>query len=104
MTREEVLRSIKDAEIAATETLLNAKKEATSIISQARQNASEIVTTGRTDSESDAQGLLSEARANAGSEADIVSNDGQIAQKSIHDSGKMNRVKAEKIVIDAFRN
>ena len=83
---------------------MNAKKEATSIISQARQHSSESVTTGRTDAESDAQGLLSEARANAGSEADIVSNDGQIAQKSIHDSGKMNRVKAEKIVIDAFRN
>ena len=48
--------------------------------------------------------LISKARESAGSEADIVSNDGQIAQKSIHDSGKMNRVKAEKIVIDSFRN
>ena len=32
MTREEVLRAIKDAEIAATETLSNAKKEASQIV------------------------------------------------------------------------
>jgi ATP synthase H subunit len=104
MTREDVLRSIKNAEIAATETLSNAKKEAASIISQARQNASEILTSGRSDSESNAQGLISKARESAGSEAEVVSNDGKVAQKSIHDSGIKNRQKAEKIVIDAFRN
>lgn len=104
MAREEVLRSIKDAEIAATETLSDAKKEATSIISQARQKASEILTSGRSESESNAQGLISKARESAGSEAEVVSNDGKVAQKSIHDSGIKNRQKAEKIVIDAFRN
>ena len=104
MAREDVLRAIKDAEIAATETLSNAKREASSIISQARQNASEIALSGRANSESDAQGMIAKARESAGSEADVVSSEGLKAQKNIHNSGIKNRQKAEKIVIDAFRN
>ena len=93
MAREDVLRAIKDAEIAATETLSTAKKEAAQIISQARQNASEILTSGKSSSESEAQNLISDARASAGSEANIVSKDGEVAQKNVHDSGKKNRKK-----------
>ena len=103
MTKEEVLRAIKDAEIAATETLSNAKKEASQIVSQARQNASEILSAGKSTSESEGQSLISEARASAGSEAEVVSNDGHAAQKNVHDSGKKNRDKAAKLVIDSFR-
>jgi vacuolar-type H+-ATPase subunit H len=103
MAREDVLRAIKDAEIAATATLLDAKKEAAQIVSQARQNASEILTSGKSTSESEAQNLISEARASAGTEAEVVSTDGHAAQKSVHDSGKKNRDKAAKLVIDSFR-
>ncbi len=103
MAREEVLRAIKDAEIAAAETLSNAKKEAAQLISQARQNASEILTSGKSTSESEAQNLISEARASAGTKAEVVSKDGQTAQKNVHDSGKKNREKAAKLVIDSFR-
>ena len=103
MAREDVLRAIKDAEIAATETLSNAKKEAAQIVSQARQNASVILTSGRTTSESEAQNLISDARASAGTEAEVVSNDGQVAQKNVHDSGKKNRDKAAELVIKSFR-
>jgi len=103
MAREDVLRAIKDAEIAATATLSDAKKEASQIVSQARQNASEILTSGKSTSESEAQNLISEARASAGTEAEVVSNDGQTAQKNVHDSGKKNRDKAVKLVIDSFR-
>ena len=39
----------------------------------------------------------------AGTEAEVVSNDGQAAQKNVHDSGKKNRDKAAKLVIDSFR-
>ncbi len=104
MAREDILRAIKNAEIAATETLSDAKKEASSIISQSRQKASEIMASGRSNSESDAQDLISTARESAGSEADVVSSDGHVAEKSIHDSGNKNRKKAVKVVLDAFRN
>jgi len=55
MAREDVLRAIKNAEIAATENLSYAKKEASSIISQSRQNASEILVSGRSNSDSESQ-------------------------------------------------
>ena len=66
MAREDVLRAIKDAEIAATATLSDAKKEASQIVSQARQNASEILISGKSTSEFEAQNLISEAKASAG--------------------------------------
>ena len=104
MARKKVLRAIKDAEKAASETLSNAKKEAASIISQARQNASEILNSERSNSDSTNQNMLSKARESANSEATLVSDDGRLAEKNVHDSGKKNRAKAEKLVIDAFKN
>jgi vacuolar-type H+-ATPase subunit H len=104
MTRKDVLRTIRDAENAATETISNAKKEASSIISKARLNASEIVISGRSNSEAEALNLITSARADAGDEASIVSSAGDSATKNIHGSGKKNRSKATKIVIDAFKN
>ncbi len=103
MARKDVLKAIKDAEIAAQVTLSDAKKEAASILTNARLNASEIINIGRNDSESDAQNLISEARATADSKANLVSSDGKIAQKSIHESGNINRIEATKLVLDAFR-
>ena len=103
MVREKVLRAIKDAEKAASETLSNAKKEAASIVSQARQNASEILNTERSNSESSNQNLINKARESANSEAKLVSDDGNKAQQHLHESGKKNRAKAEKIVIKAFK-
>jgi len=103
MAREEVLRAIRDAEIEATATLSDAKKEASQIVSQARQKASEIISQGKSTSESDAQNLISEVRLSAGSEAELVSKEGHTAEKNIHDSGKKNRDKAVKLVIDSFR-
>tara|TARA_B100001094_G_scaffold331267_1_gene399003 strand:+ start:816 stop:1238 length:423 start_codon:yes stop_codon:yes gene_type:complete len=103
MVREKVLRAIKDAEKAASETLSDAKKEAASILSQARQGASEILNSERSNAESTNQKLVSNARESANSEAKLVSDGGNVAQQSVHDSGKKNRTKAEKIVIDAFK-
>ena len=59
MARDNVLRAIKNAEIEATETLSEAKREAIAITSKARQKASEIVVEGKSISESDAQNLIS---------------------------------------------
>ena len=103
MVREKVLRAIKDAEKAASKTLSNARKEAASIVSQARQNASEILNTERSNSDSSNQNLINKARESANSKAKLVSDDGHIAQQHLHESGKKNRAKAEKIVIDAFK-
>jgi vacuolar-type H+-ATPase subunit H len=103
MSRESVLRAIKNAEKTASETILNAKKEAASIISQARINASEIIDSELSKSESDNQNLINEARDNANSEAKLVTDDGDTAQQILHDSGKKNRARAKKIVIDAFK-
>ncbi|MGY8692377.1 MAG: hypothetical protein ACKVHF_05355 [Candidatus Poseidoniales archaeon] len=102
MSRADVLRAIKDAEIAASESIKMANKEASSIISNARQNANEIINSGRANSELDSQGLISKARSEAGSKAEIVSTDGKLEQENIHKSGDKNRIKAVKIVIDAF--
>ena len=103
MSRADVLRAIKDAEMEATEMLSEAKKEATMIISKARQKASEIVVEGKSISESDAQNLISETRKSAGSEAEMVSKEGQDAGEKVHNSGKKNRDKAVKLVVDYFR-
>jgi len=103
MVREKVLRAIKDAEKAASETISEAKKEAASIISQARLNASEIMNSELSKSELSNQNLINEARDSASSEAKLVSDDGDKVQKKLHDSGKKNRFKAEKIIIDAFK-
>ena len=103
MARDNVLRAIRDAEIEATETLSEAKKEASMIISQARQKASEIIIEGKSISESDAQDLISETRQSAGSEAEMVAKDGHTAGQKLHNSGKKNRDKAVKLVVDYFR-
>lgn len=103
MARDNVLRAIKNAEIEATETLSEAKREAIAITSKARQKASEIVVEGKSISESEAQNLISETRKSAGSEAEIVSKDGHDAGEKVHNSGKKNRDKAVKLVVDYFR-
>ena len=103
MVRDNVLRAIRDAEIKATETLSEAKKEASMIISQARQKSSEIIIQEKSVSESNAQSLISETRDSAGSEAEKVSKDGHVAGEKVHNSGKKNRDKAVKLVIDYFR-
>ena len=48
--------------------------------------------------------MISKARESANSKAKLVSDDGSLAQKNVHDSGKKNREKAKKLVIDAFKN
>ena len=103
MARDNVLRAIRNAEIEATETLSEAKKEATMITSKARQKASEIVVEGKSISESDAQNLISDTRKSAGSEAEMVSKGGHEAGEKVHASGKKNRDKAVKLVVDYFR-
>ena len=103
MARDNVLRAIKNAEIEATETLSEAKKEAIAITSKARQKASEIVVEGKSISESEAQNLISETRQSAGSEAEMVAKDGHTAGQKLHNSGKKNRDKAVKLVVDYFR-
>jgi vacuolar-type H+-ATPase subunit H len=47
--------------------------------------------------------LISETRDSAGSEAEKVSKDGHAAGEKVHNSGKKNRDKAVKLVIDYFR-
>ena len=72
MSREEVLKSIKNAEKKATEALEEAEKRAGEIISRARLSATEIIQDGKMESDSDAEKIVSKAKDKAGSEAIMI--------------------------------
>ena len=58
MSKNDVLKAIREAESEATKILETANKEAASIVSTARSDASEIVAKGRTKAEAEAQACL----------------------------------------------
>ncbi len=104
MSREDVLRAIRDAEIAAKVTLDEAKTEASEIVTKARLAATEIIQHGRSDSEASSQGKIAEARSVAEQQAGKVSKEGDSSIKSIHDGGEGSRERAVSVVLDSFRS
>ncbi|MBI88123.1 MAG: hypothetical protein CMB67_03745 [Euryarchaeota archaeon] len=104
MGRKEVLRAIRQAESDAKETIAKAEAQASEIISKARLTATEIIQAGRSESESNSQSLISEARNAAEGEAKKVSKEGDSAIGSIHDGGEGSRAEAVNAVLDAFRS
>ena len=73
-------------------------------ISKARLTATEIVQSGKSDSEASSQSMISEARNAAEGEAAEVAKKGDSAIGSIHDGGEGSRGEAVKAVLDAFRS
>ena len=104
MGREEVLRAIRQAESEAEQTIADAESKASEIVSKARLTATEIIQAGRSDSEANAQTMISEARSAAESEAQKVSKEGDSNIGSIHDGGEGSRQYAVNAVLDAFRS
>ena len=91
MSREDVLRSIKESENKASAKLDKARSDAAEIANKARAEAAE------------ARALLDDARASAGEEADGVRKEGEAALADIHERGGKNRSAAVTSVLDAFR-
>ena len=66
--------------------------------------ATEIIQSGKSDSEASSQNMISEARSVAEGEAAKVSKKGDSEIGSIHDSGEGSRGEAVKAVVDAFKS
>lgn len=103
MSREDVLRSIKESENKASAKLEKARSDAAEIANKARAEAAELVASGRADADAEARALLDDARASAGEEADGVRKEGEAALADIHERGGKNRSDAVTSVLDAFR-
>ena len=69
MGRNDILRTIKDAEAAAEETVRSAKDKAAKILSEARVSASDALNTGKKDADSSAQAAIQTARDAAAGDA-----------------------------------
>ena len=103
MSHADVLRTIREAEDAASSTISKAESDSSSIIQKARLEATESVQNSRSDSESAAQKIVTDSRAAAEKEAPKVSKEGDASIAAIHSSGEKNRKKALKVILDAFR-
>ena len=62
MGREDILRTIKDAEADASATLAKAESESSGIVSKARAEAAQSVADGRAQAQADAQKMIDDAQ------------------------------------------
>ena len=83
-------------------TLLNPRFSASSIVSTARSDASEIVAKGRVQAEAGAQELISSARKEAEKKAQKTRNSGQKDLDKIRSEGEANRKTAVDAIINSF--
>ena len=102
MARDEVLRSIKEAEEKTGAKLENARKDSSNITSKARGKAADLISSGLQDAEAEAQSTVDEARDVANKRADSARADGEAALTAIQDHGEKNRSSAVDAVLDAF--
>ena len=70
---------------------------------KARLKAAESLQSSRSESDAEAQKIVTDARAAAEKEAGKVASNGDAAIDEIHTSGEKNRAKAVSTVLDAFR-
>ena len=102
MARDEVLRSIKEAEGKTTIKLEKARSEALDITSKARAKAADTLSSGLQDADAEAQSMIDDTRAAAGKKANSARADGEAALAAIHEHGEKNRSSAVDSVLDAF--
>ena len=102
MSREEILRAIKEAETKASAMLDKANSDALNIISKARSKAVETIIAGKRDAEVEARAMLDEARGVASNEASAVITAGEAALVAIHENGDNNRSSAIDSVLNTL--
>ena len=102
MARDEVLRSIKEAEEKTGAKLEKARTDASNITSKARGKATDLISSGLQDAEAEAQSTVDEAREAANKRADSARADGEASLTAIHEHGVKNRSSAVDAVLDAF--
>ncbi len=102
MARDEVLRSIKEAEEKTRVKLEKARTDASNITSKARAKEADTIASGLQNAEAEAQSMLNEAREDASREADSVRAEGEAALAAIHEHGEKNRSPAVDAVLEAF--
>jgi len=102
VTRDEVLRSIKEAEEKTGAKLEKARTDASNITSKARGKAADLISSGLQDAEAEAQSTIDEARDTANKRVDAARADGEASLAAIHEHGVKNRSSAVDAVLDAF--
>lgn len=102
MAMIDVLKSIKEAETTADETLVSSKEEAIQIVADARRKAAEIVQKATDDSLSSTTSVLNTAREKASKEAKSVQSDGTGAIEAVHSSASQARDDAVQLIIDSL--
>jgi len=102
VARDEVLKSIKEAEEKTGAKLENARKDSSNITSKARGKAADLISSGLQDAEAEAQSMVDQARDAANKQADSARADGEAALTAIHEHGEKNRSSAVDAVLDAF--
>ena len=104
MSKEEILKAIKNAEKDAAKTISDAEAKASSILSEARVKATEIIQTSQDDINKKSRDMINEARSNAQMDADKVTNEGDSVIQKITEKGKKDRKNAVDSVISSFMN
>ena len=102
MSKNDVLKAIRQAESEASGILESANKEASAIVSAARSDASEIVAKGRANAEAEAQNLISNARKEAEKAAEKTRKAGDKDIDKLKAGGETNQKKAVDAVIGSF--
>ena len=102
MSKEEILRSIKNAESEAQQTLEAAEQKAQAIVTRSRGAASDLSKQVAQLAQDEAQQVIEAARQAATATAEKVAEDGAGALSAIRSNGKKNRGKAVDAVLTAF--
>ena len=102
MSKVAVLRAIKDAETAASETLASAREQAIQLLQDARQDAADIVRRAQADGQTAARALVDTARAAAQVEAAELNAAGAGDINAIHEAAHARRESAVAAILQAF--
>jgi len=102
VARDEVLRSIKEAEEKTGAKLENARTASSNIPSNAGGMGADLFSSVLPAAVAAAQSMVDQARDAANKQADSARADGEAALTAIHEHGEKNRSSAVDAVLDAF--
>lgn len=103
MSREQVLRAVKDAEKKADEHKAKAESDAAAIVSQARADASALIAEGRDQVDVETNDMVESARAKAVKATAKVEKSGAKELDAIREGGEARRSDAVDAVLESFR-
>ena len=104
MGREEVLRTIKEAESNAERVPEQAESEAKSIVSNARAEAADVSLKGRQQADEAAASIIKNSKDDSEWQAGTISTEGDALLEKVKENGKKNRSAAVQVVLSAFRD